>query len=141
MLDYSSMKTKQVLQNAHLKVTHARQVLLDYFISEKRPVAADEIIGYLEKKQCDTDKATVYRIIEAFYDKGIVNKVEFGEGKFRYEIAGAEHHHLVCERCGKIEDFSDCNIEELEKDIAKKKKFLVKRHSLEFYGVCTQCQH
>jgi len=131
---------RQTLQNAQLKVTHARQVILDFFIAEKRPVAADEIVIYLEKKKCETDKATVYRILETFCEKGIINKMEFGEGKFRYEIAGTEHHHLVCEKCGRIEDFSDCNIEELEKEIARKKKFLVKRHSLEFYGLCTQCQ-
>lgn len=131
---------KGTLQNAKLKATHARQVILDYFINQKHPIAADDIVLYLHKKRCDADKATVYRILEAFYDKGIINRMEFGEGKFRYEIAGAEHHHLICEHCGKIEDVLDCNIDELEKDIRRKKGFNVKRHSLEFYGVCKACQ-
>lgn len=131
---------KQTLQDAQLKVTHARQVVLDYFISQKHPVAADEIVLYLQKKKCNTDKATVYRILEAFHAKGIINRMEFGEGKFRYEIAGSDHHHLICERCGKIEDISDCRIDTLEKEVKKRKGFIVKRHSLEFYGVCSQCQ-
>ena len=81
------MNNKQVLQNAQLKVTHAREELLGLFVKERRPIAADEIITYLEEKQCNTDKATVYRILETFYEKGIINRLEFGEGKFRYEIA------------------------------------------------------
>lgn len=132
---------KHTLQNAQLKVTHARQVILDFFLKTKHPVTAEDIASYLQKKQCDTDKATVYRVLDTFYQKGLINKIEFGEGKSRYEIAGAEHHHLMCERCGEIEDISDCHIDTLEKEIKKKKGFTVKRHSLEFFGICRQCQY
>ncbi|MBI2074622.1 MAG: transcriptional repressor, partial [Candidatus Levybacteria bacterium] len=87
------------------------------------------------------DKVTVFRIINALFEKGIVKSVQLNEGKLRYEhSAKADHHHLVCEKCGNIEDISDCNIEALEKDIEKKKKFKVKSHSLEFFGICNLCQ-
>jgi len=127
------------LQNANLKATNARKVALHFFEKENRPIDAEEILAHLRKHDLETDRATVYRILDIFFKKGIINRFEFQEGKFRYELAGSDHHHLICEKCGKIEDISDCNIAGLEKDIKKKKGFVVKRHSLEFYGVCRLC--
>ena len=131
---------RRVLQNAQLKVTTARQAVLEFFAGNDKPADALELFDYLKERGIEADKATVYRILDTFYDKSIITRMEFGEGKFRYELAGSDHHHLICERCGSIEDVSDCNIEVLEKEIAKKKGFIVKRHSLEFYGVCSKCQ-
>jgi Fur family transcriptional regulator, ferric uptake regulator len=68
-------------------------------------------------------------------------QIQFQEGKLRYELAGKEHHHhLVCENCGKIEDVLSRVIPALEEEIKNKHKFLVKRHSLEFFGLCEDCQ-
>jgi Fur family ferric uptake transcriptional regulator len=131
---------RRILQNAQLKVTTARQAVLEFFAGNDKPVDVSELLVYLKEREIDADKATVYRILEVFYEKGIIARMEFGEGKFRYELAGADHHHLICERCGAIEDISDCHIDTLEKEIKKKKGFIVKRHSLEFYGACRQCQ-
>ena len=65
-----------------------------------------------------------------FQEKGLVKQISFNEGKFRYELSNKEdHHHLICESCGKIEDISDCNIPDLEKEINKKKQFLF-RHNV-----------
>lgn len=130
-----------VLQNANLKVTNARKVALHYFEKTQRPIDADEILAHLREHDLETDRATVYRIIDIFFKKGIINRFEFQEGKFRYELKGDDHHHLICEKCGKIEDISDCNISSLEKEIQLKKGFKVSCHSLEFYGVCTICQN
>lgn len=131
----------KILTSVKLKATPARQVVLHYFEKTGKPIDAEEILLHLREHDLQTDRATVYRILETFYEKGIIERLEFKEGKFRYELAGrTEHHHLVCERCGKIEDISDCGIGALEKEILKKKGFNVKRHSLEFYGVCKSCQ-
>jgi Fur family ferric uptake transcriptional regulator len=76
-----------------------------------------------------------------FTEKGLTKQIQLQEGKFRYELAtAAEHHHLVCTKCGDIQDISDCNIDGLEKDIEKKKKFKVTSHALEFFGLCSNCQ-
>lgn len=131
---------RHILQNAQLKVTTARQAVLEFFADSNSPADAVELFEYLKKREIEADKATVYRILEIFYEKGIITRMEFGEGKFRYELAGSDHHHLICERCGSIGDVSDCSIPELEKEIKRKKGFIVKRHSLEFYGVCKSCQ-
>lgn len=132
--------TNQLLQSSQLKVTAARKVALHYLEKEARPVDVEEILEHLRKHKLETDRATIYRMIDTFLDKGIIDRFEFGEGKFRYELSGSDHHHLICEQCGLVEDISDCGIDTWEKEIKKKKGFLVKRHALEFFGVCTSCQ-
>lgn len=131
---------KQLLASTQLKNTPARLAVLSFLDNTKAPLDADSIFAHLRQEHDEADRATIYRILETFVVKGLLKRLEFGEGKYRYELANDDHHHLVCERCGAIEDISDCNISELESDIKQKKDFLVKRHQLEFFGVCLQCQ-
>lgn len=134
------MNYKTILQKQQLRITPARLAVLSYLEQNEHPLAVDEIVRHVKEEHDEADRATIYRILETFSEKGITVRLEFGEGKYRYELAGDDHHHLICENCGKIEDISDCNIGTLEKEIMEKKQFIVKRHSLEFYGVCSLCQ-
>ncbi|MBI5123661.1 transcriptional repressor [Candidatus Roizmanbacteria bacterium] len=132
---------KTELNDASLRATPARIALMTLLESTKKPLDVQTMIAFLEKKAIKTDPATVFRIINIFTEKGLVKQIQLNEGKFRYELTTtADHHHLVCEKCGDIEDISDCNINDLEKDIEKKKKFKVTSHSLEFFGICSNCQ-
>ncbi|MBI2430492.1 MAG: transcriptional repressor [Candidatus Levybacteria bacterium] len=132
---------KNELRSVDLKATPARLALLSVLEETEKPLDTSMIIDSLQKEGVDVDEATVFRIINLLHQKGIVKQVQLREGKFRYEHAGkAEHHHLYCEACGAIEDISDCNIQRLEKEIREKKQFLVKSHSLEFFGICPACR-
>jgi Fur family transcriptional regulator, ferric uptake regulator len=128
------------LQRQGLKQTPARIAVLSILQEQNRPMDVAEILELVRSEGIETNQATVYRILDIFCEKGMVNRFEFHEGKFRYELAGADHHHLLCESCGRIEDLSDCNIPDWEVEITRKKGFLVKRHSLEFFGLCQNCQ-
>jgi Fur family ferric uptake transcriptional regulator len=128
------------LEEHSLRKTPARIELLQVFSAELRPLDVGEIRARLENRGVSVDQATVYRMLDSFLHHGIITRFEFQEGKFRYELTGEEHHHLVCTSCGTIEDISDCNLSGLEKEIRLKKGFLVKRHSLEFFGLCRNCQ-
>ena len=132
---------KSLLQSQNLKITPARLAILSYLAHTSRPLTVDDIISHVKLEHTEADRATIYRIVETFSEKGIIKRLEFGEGKYRYELAGDDHHHLICEKCGNIEDISDCGISLWEAEIKKKKNFIVTRHSLEFYGVCQLCQH
>lgn len=128
------------LLNKHdLKTTSARISLLKLLENEKNPVDSQFLVNSLQKT-FKVDKVTIFRILNVLTEHGILRKLEFGEGKARYELNNEDHHHLICQNCGKIEDISDCNIGALEKEINQKKKFLVKLHTLEFYGLCENCQ-
>jgi Fur family ferric uptake transcriptional regulator len=73
----------------------------------------------------------------------IIREVRLGENRKRYEIFPENHHHhLVCVDCGYIEDVdAEKDLYHLEKKIAQVKKFKVENHSLEFFGVCANCNH
>lgn len=105
------------------------------------PIDVATITDYLKKNEIKADQATVFRIINMFTQKGLTKQIQLNEGKFRYELTSKpDHHHLICQKCGTIEDISDCAVGDLEKDIEKKKNFKIVSHSLEFYGMCKDCQ-
>lgn len=132
---------KDELNEVELRATPARMALMQLLETTDRPVDVQTMIDFLEKKGIKADPATVFRIVNMFTEKGLTKQIQLQEGKARYELAAqADHHHLVCTKCGDIQDISDCNIGALEKDIEKKKGFSVVSHSLEFFGICKSCQ-
>ena len=78
-------------------------------------------------------------LVEKLLSVGVLTEVDFGDGKKRYELKSlGHHHHLICQKCGKLEDINlDENILMLE--VHKHSKFEVKSHNLEFFGICVGC--
>lgn len=131
----------EVLKQVGLRVTKGRVSILEFLEQVKEPVDVSSILKFLKSKKIKADPATVFRIMNVFTKKGIALQVQFQDGKARYELASkGDHHHLICEKCESIEDITGCTISVLEKKIEEKKKFLVKSHSLEFFGICSRCQ-
>ena len=80
--------------------------------------------------------ATVYRTVKLFEEAGILERLEFGDGRARYEDAEREHHdHLIDMNTGEVIEFVDPEIEALQEKIAKKLGYQLKGHKLELYGV------
>jgi len=135
------VEEKIILQNVRLKVTPARLAVLELLRKSREPLDVTTIIEHFHRQKIKVDPATVFRIMNLFTEKEITKPIQFHEGKFRYELASKEdHHHLICESCGEIDDVSDMVIPAMEKRIKKKNNFLVKRHTLEFFGLCQNCQ-
>jgi len=124
----------------NLKKTPARLAISEFLSTSNTPVDVEEIIKHLRAQDLDTNKVTVYRILDFLFKNQIIDRVEFGEGKYRYELKKNHHHHLICTNCGKIQDVEGNLVENLEKNIQKDKNFQVKSHSLEFFGLCLNCQ-
>lgn len=132
---------KDELRGFQIKATPARVAVLGFLESAKEPADVNTILNYLEKNNLNVDPATIFRMMNLFVQKGIAHQVQFQESKTRYELLTKEdHHHLICNKCGSIEDISDNFMSEFEEEITRKKKFLVKSHSLEFFGLCKNCQ-
>ncbi|WP_298357377.1 Fur family transcriptional regulator [uncultured Litoreibacter sp.] len=92
----------------------------------KRAVARDASISI----------ATVYRTVKLFEEAGLLERLEFGDGRARYEDAERDHHdHLIDMQSGEIIEFVDPEIEELQERIAKRLGYKLKGHRLELYGV------
>ena len=80
--------------------------------------------------------ATVYRTVKLFEEAGILDKVEFGDGRARYEDADRDHHdHLIDMHSGEVIEFVDAEIEALQERIATRLGYQLKGHRLELYGV------
>ncbi|TLP64482.1 transcriptional repressor [Parasedimentitalea maritima] len=80
--------------------------------------------------------ATVYRTVKLFEEADILERLEFGDGRARYEDAEREHHdHLIDMNTGQVIEFVDPEIEALQEKIAKKLGYRLKGHKLELYGV------
>ncbi len=80
--------------------------------------------------------ATIYRTVKLFEEAGILDKLEFGDGRARYEDAEREHHdHLIDMNSGAVIEFVDEEIEALQEKIARKLGYQLKGHRLELYGV------
>lgn len=120
------------------KWTKTRSKIYKFLGENKSPVDVFDILNFLRSKRLNTNKTTAYRILDLFDEYGIVQRIEFGEGKARYELKRDDHHHLICTKCSRIQDFEDDYIEKLEKEVLKNKNFKVDYHSLELFGVCSK---
>lgn len=132
----------QSLKNAGLKITAPRTKILEIFeTSNKRHLSAEEIYKLLIELDEDVGLATVYRVLTQFEHAGILTRHHFSEGHSVFELDSGEHHdHLVCAKCGHVEEFVDSVIEERQKEIAKKANYQMLDHSLHIYGLCSNCQ-
>ena len=86
--------------------------------------------------------ATVYRTLDLLVESGLVRAHEFGEGFKRYEpvAAQSDHEHLICERCGRVVEFSHERLERMLPVLADEHGFQHRRHRVEIYGVCRACR-
>lgn len=133
-------KCEDELKEFNLKATPARVEVLRFFETQG-PVDAGEILDYLKNNNIRVDRATVFRMMNDFLKKGVTHEVQVKKGKISYELnSKGDHHHLICENCGKVQTISDTVIPQMEKEIEKANKFFVKRHALEFFGLCSDCK-
>lgn len=124
-----------------MKKTPTRVAVLSLFHKTSQPLDADTICSLLEGKGIKSDRVTVYRTLNKLTDYSVLKRVEFGEGKFRFELASLpHHHHLICTNCGKIDDINECGVEEIEQKLQKRTGFLIQQHNAEFFGLCASCQ-
>lgn len=128
----------QNLKEQGHRITPQRQSILD--VMKDHPMTVDEIHSSLTNK--DVDLASVYRTVKLLKQTGLIQEIDFGDGKKRYELLDRtdHHHHIVCNSCGVIEDIIFPNEERLLRHVKNQSQFIVKRHTLEFFGLCQNCQ-
>jgi Fur family transcriptional regulator, ferric uptake regulator len=130
---------KALLRKSGYKATPSRLAVLALLEKNRKPMSAQKIIDGIGSAM---DQATVYRILKDLKSKGIIRQVDLRHNHAHYELSNADdHHHLVCIRCGTIEDVHDCGIEEVQGTILRRSKNFeeINQHALEFYGICKAC--
>ena len=136
------------LKTMGLKVTVPRLKILDLFqkLSEsqetgKRHLSAEEVYKLLLNENSDIGLATVYRVLTQFENAGILVRHHFDEGRATYELQEGRHHdHIVCVRCGQVEEFVDPEIEKAQRQVATRLGYEMTDQSLVLYGICAECR-
>lgn len=130
------------MKKAGLKITLPRVKILEILEKEKTlHLSAEDIYRILLESGDDIGLATVYRVLTQFEEAGLVVRHHFEEGRSVFELDhGAHHDHLVCVKCGGVEEFLDSVIEQRQSEVAEEKGFMITDHSLNIYGICRRCQ-
>ncbi|MFT6624804.1 MAG: Fur family ferric uptake transcriptional regulator [Cycloclasticus sp.] len=134
------MESKDI-RNAGLKVTLPRLKILDMLETEKnRHLSAEDMYKALLEDGEEIGLATVYRVLTQFETAGLVNRHHFEGGNSVFELNQGEHHdHILCVKCGRVDEFFDEVIEERQSMVAKKMGYKMTDHSLYVYGICSAC--
>lgn len=128
----------QDLRKAGLKVTMPRVKILEILaVATSHHLSAEDIYKKLLESNEDIGLATVYRVLTQFEAAGLVTRHHFEGGTAVFELNRGDHHdHVVCVDCGRVEEFSDPDIEARQSDAAKRLGFAIADHSLILYGHC-----
>ena len=123
------------------RVTKTRKEILELFYFGE-PLSAADLIKKLALKKLFPNKTTVYRELDFLLEQGIIQAVDFGDGVKRFESSLIpHHHHLICTNCRSVSDIIiKNNLCQEEKRIARLTNFQAVSHSLEFFGLCRNCQ-
>jgi Fur family ferric uptake transcriptional regulator len=119
-----------------LRMTEQRRVIARVLETSDDHPDVEELFGRATAVDPKISIATVYRTVKLFEEAGILDKLEFGDGRARYEDAERDHHdHLIDLNSGEVIEFVDAEIEALQEKIAEKLGYRLKGHRLELYGV------
>ena len=137
-------KLKERIKDKKYKLTTQRQIILQTFIeADEKHLSAEDVYILVKKNNPDIGLATIYRTLDLFTELDLVKRLDFGDGRNRYELNSDElahfHHHLICVNCGCVKEFEDDMLETLESIIAKKLNFHTTDHQLKVYGFCGEC--
>ena len=131
------------LRNVGLKVTLPRVKILEILEKQtvERHLSAEKVYKILLADNEEIGLATVYRVLTQFETAGLVTRHHFEGGNSVFELnRGIHHDHIVCMKCGKVDEFTDSVIEKRQVDIAEKLGYTLTDHSLYLYGICSDCK-
>ena len=129
------------LEERGLKHSRQRDVIVETFYGMGGHVPVDGLVARVRSLDARVSVATVYRTMKLLAECGIAVPRRFDDGQTRYEPASgrAHHDHLICTGCGRIVEFENEKIEELQIRVAHGQGFEVDSHKLELYGRCDRC--
>lgn len=133
------MDTQSVLRRHDIKITKPRVLIYEILLREQSGVDADYIFRKCEERGVFVNLSTVYRTLDLFEAKGMLDKYDLGEKKYNYSVVRHEHSHQVeCKLCHKVLDL-DCPMRQIEEMLAREAGFYLTDHHLELKGICKEC--
>ena len=137
---------KDMLREKGLKVTNQRLNVLETMAAHPgEHLTTEEIYDLVRVKEPEIGLATVYRTVQVLFELQVIDKVSFDDGFIRYELRGMDqnsrhqHHHAICNICGKVYSFQDDLLDTLEQALYDNMGFAVTNHEVKLYGTCKTC--
>jgi Fe2+ or Zn2+ uptake regulation protein len=127
------------LSEEGLKLTPQRKLLLEILFHSQGHLSADEIFDEVKAAQPNVAFGTIYRNLSLLAEIGIVNQLNFKDGRSRFELCMGHHHHLICLDCGNAIDVPECPFTRLMHETASANNFQIKEHNFEVFGYCEGC--
>jgi Fur family ferric uptake transcriptional regulator len=130
------------LRPAGGKRSSKRDLIVNVFLRQDGHLSADDLVDVLRREGHKSSRATVYRTLQWMVDAGIARKVDFGEGRFRFEHSyrHPRHFHLICKSCNRSSEFLSSDVEGLLAEVAEARGFLARQSVVQIYGTCEDCQ-
>jgi Fur family transcriptional regulator, ferric uptake regulator len=129
------------LHAAGERVTRQRLLIADALGAQGRRVTAQELWERLRRRDRGIGRATVFRTLEALVAAGVARRLEQDGHVYGYVACQAEHHHhLACDRCGRVEEIGEGYIRPVAQRVAADLGFAIDDARLDFYGLCADCR-
>jgi len=130
------------LRPAGSKRSSKRDLIVNVFLRQEGHLTADELVELIRREDQRISRATIYRTLQWMVDAGIARKVDFGEGRFRFEHSyrHPRHFHLICKECNRSFEFLSSDIEALVEEVAAARGFAARQSVLQIHGTCEACQ-
>ena len=124
------------------KRSSKREQIVNVFLRQEGHLSADDLVDLIRREDQRISRATVYRTLQWMVDAGIARKVDFGEGRFRFEHSYRQprHFHLICKACNRSFEFLSSDIEALVEEVASARSFSPTQTVVQIYGTCEECR-
>ena len=140
-MPFNLKNMRQTLADKGIRRTRKREIILDVFYRAGGHLTIEDLLERVKKLDPKIGYGTVYRMLKILKESGLAHQWQFGDGHSRFEKATSHHHdHLICMKCGKIIEFHEEQIENLQDKVAQKYRFKMTRHVHEIFGFCSKCQ-
>jgi Fur family transcriptional regulator, ferric uptake regulator len=130
------------LRPAGSKRSSKRDFIVNIFLRQEGHLTADDLFDLIRREDQRISRATVYRTLQWMVDAGIARKVDFDDGRFRFEHSyrHPRHFHLICKTCTRSFEFLSSDIETLIEEVASARGFSPRQSVLQIHGTCDACR-
>jgi Fur family ferric uptake transcriptional regulator len=137
-----SLPDYSLLRPAGGKRSGKRDRILAIFLRQEGHLSADDLFDLVRREEPGIGRATVYRTLQWMVDADIARKVDFDEGRSRYEASyrHPRHFHLICTECHRSSEFLSSDVEALMEEISSARRFSATRAVVQIYGTCDDCR-
>lgn len=139
-MDKAPGSNTETLDKLGYRLTPQRMLVLQAVNESSGHISADEIFSSVRSHFPNVSLSTIYRTLDLLEEIGLVTKSDLGAGRVQYHRSDeADHHHLVCQRCGRIVDLNEQELAPVWEAFRQRHKFRVCQRHMAIFGYCEQC--